>query len=321
LIIHLPRHSWKKIEEVIKKIIENPQDSTYFSNYTDVLNFLKDIGIIFENKIELTEIGKEYYTKSFVQTDVSESKRILSELLKKHPATQAICQILWGVKNIKRENIFNLLKLERLIELNFKQEELAPFLMLLNNCKIINYSKKNQTIKINYNPKSQETVPEDIFLAPSTPFGNVLNLKKVIRNCKKFINWFDKNFGVKGFEVLYDEVDGNDVRTIKILTSLDQNVNKKMKSEFERFQEEMKNRGIKVEMRVIVDNKITRNIHDRWLIAGNTKYNLPPVNSIFQNQTAEIKKTTNTPPFENWWKRGLPIVEEFNTIMNMKGEK
>lgn len=316
---YMPRSPLKKIEEIIKKIVDNPQNKEYLEQKDD-LNFLKEIGIISKNKIVLTERGKEFFTKHFVQNDVNESKKILSELMKKHPATQAICQILWGRQTIKKEHVYNLLKLNKLINYNSKMDDIASFLMILNYCEIINYSKKTQKIKINHNLQSQ-IVPETIFLKSDNPYGNILNLKKVIRDCKKYIYWFDKNFGVKGLEILYSEVDGNNIKSIKILTSLDQNVNKNMKSEFERFQEEMKTKGIQVEMRVLIEKESINHIHDRWIIAENVRYNVPPINSIFQNQTSEIKKTNNLPPFNEWWEKGLSIIEEFTKITNKKEEK
>lgn len=305
------------MEELVKRIGENNLQESQLTEFADELDFLITIEMITPELI-ITDKGKEYYTKYFVHAEIEESKKILASLIQKHPATQIICQVLWGRQNIKRNNVYNLLKLERLVKPNFSEIDLGSFLMILNYSGIINYSKKNLTVKINYNPKMEVKLPDDIFISPDTPYGNIIALKKLIRECKKFIYWFDKNFGVKGLEVLYDEVDGNNVKKIKILTSLDQNVSKKMKSDFERFKEEMKHRGIETELRIILDKEITREIHDRWLISENSIHNLPPINSIFQNQNAEIKKTTNTPPFDKWWKQGLPLIKEFTKIMNEK---
>lgn len=314
------KEPWNTCECYIKQIAEDEIDlSKPTKKQLDILNFLRAIQMIEKFGIKLTENGKKYYTSKHVQSNNDLSSKVLSECVKQHPATQLICQLLWGRPNIKRSNILSLLKFEKIINSKFKEVELRGFLMLLNHTGIIDYSKKYHTIKVLYNPKGiGEPIPNEIFLSPETPYGNVINLKKLIRECKEEIKWFDKNFGVKGLEILYDEVDGNEIKNILILTSNDQNVNSRMKSEYERFEKEMKTRNVKTELRVIVDKNEVVDIHDRWIISKNVCYNLPPVNSIFQNQYAEITKTSNEPPFDKWWSKGIPLIEKFTDIMNSK---
>ena len=113
-----------------------------------------------------------------------------------------------------------------------------------------------------------------------------------------------------------DVVDGNQLNEIKILLGKTSNVNKRMKNDFVRFKKEMEIRGIKTECRVIVDNNLYHDIHDRWIISKDIVLNLPPINSIYKGQYSEIKKTEQIPPFNDWWGRGKDIIEDWQIISN-----
>jgi hypothetical protein len=100
---------------------------------------------------------------------------------------------------------------------------------------------------------------------------------------------------------------------VKILISL-KSADEKMRSYFKRFKEEMENKGIVCEMRVVVDSKICGEYHDRWLISSNICYNLMSGEVAKRGQYAEIKSTENRPPFEEWWQNSLDIISRWDDI-------
>jgi len=59
----------------------------------------------------------------------------------------------------------------------------------------------------------------------------------------------------------------------------------------------MENQGINCELRVIIDSKLKQQIHDRWIIAKGSIFNIPSPDIIARGQYSEIKKTSNRPPF------------------------
>jgi len=46
------------------------------------------------------------------------------------------------------------------------------------------------------------------------------------------------------------------------------------------LREELKNDGVQCELRVIIDNKLKANIHDRWIISKNLCYNMPSTDTV-----------------------------------------
>lgn len=315
------KESWKKCEEVVKGLAEGYIDKNEWnkSELKNILTFLGDIG--FQKDGELIEKGEEHYKCRFVLKDEKEAKNVVTESLKSYEPVQIICQILWGRENLDRESLYRLLLLERCISPEFKFSDLGGFLMLLNYCGILKYSKGTKKITILYNPKIEnEDKPTKRFLSPETPYSNIKALRESLRKCKEYIWWFDKHFSPKGFEPLAEEADGTKIKEIRILTGLTDNVNDKLKRDFTRFQKEIRNRGIDVELRVICEKNLFHDIHDRWIISKNICLNMPPINSIYKGQYAEIKETENTPPFEDWWQKGSDLVNDWQSILTKKSK-
>ena len=114
-------------------------------------------------------------------------------------------------------------------------------------------------------------------------------------------------------QLIRDGTENNQIKEIKILTSF-KNLNEKFRDEFKLFQKELKNKNIKAELRVIVDNKIYQSFHDRWIISKNICYNIPSPDVIARGQFSEIKETQNKPPFETWWDSSKDIITDWNEI-------
>lgn len=311
----IPPFPWQTIEKILYSIgkggNELNEEQIGKEKLHMALSYLKNIFLVTENN-ELTEIGKKFYTERFVFNDET-AYDILADVLKKTECVQLICQVLWGRKNITKGGIYNLLLIEKIIDENYSEDDLGSFLSILNKCKILNYNKKSSAINILYNPKAYSEKPTTLFLTPATPYSNIKALRETIRSCKEYIWWFDKHFGAKGLESLSDELNGNTINKLKILTGT-ANVNDNLRNDFKRFQKEMLIRGVKAELRAICNKEILNTIHDRWIISENVCYNLPPINTIYQGQYAEIKITKNVPPFDNWWSKSYDILVEWQEI-------
>lgn len=308
-------YPWTKVEMVFFDIASNKTLPYKQSELDASVSFMKCISFI-DGDCNLTEIGKAYYTEKFVLADEKQSLRILSCALKEIKPVQIICQIMWGKAKINKEHIQNLLYVEKMIDSSMKVD-LGPFLSILNKCNIINYNKKTGLIKILYNPQMENISTKSLFIAPEKPFTNVMHLRKILAKCDGYIWWLDRHFEAKGFEPLIEAVDANKVKNVKILTG-NSHANDKMRKDFKRFHGEMNGRGINVECRVILDKDISQDIHDRWIISNNAIFNVPPINTIFKGQYAEINITDKQPPFDEWWGTATELLSGWNLIQNSK---
>ena len=88
----------------------------------------------------------------------------------------------------------------------------------------------------------------------------------------------------------------------------------RLRHSFERFKKEFKDDNIECEMRIIADNSLASEIHDRWILSKNASFNIPSPDIVARGQCSEVKKTNNTLPFEDMWKNSLDIITDWNEI-------
>lgn len=317
----LLRNSWNRCEELIISLAEKTlvglRNRWLASDIDHISSFLREIGFVSDD--QLSKSGREYYKRKFILKDYGGAQEILTESLKQYKPVQIICQLLWGRDNLSRESVYRLLRFEGCIDENFRLQDLGSFLMSLNQCDILKYSKKLGRIKILYNPMtSEEEKPSARFLSPETPYSNIRNLWEILRSCNGFIYWIDKHFSRKGLEPLSEEADGTKIKEIKILTGLTNKINDRLRKDFIRFKAEMSNRNIDVQFRVICDKAVLQDVHDRWIISKTSCYNVPPIDSIYKGQYSEMKPTKNIPPFEQWWDNGLDLIDDWPVFSGKK---
>ncbi len=148
--------------------------------------------------------------------------------------------------------------------------------------------------------------PIEKLLVPEKPFSNKKTIRDIISSCEKHIYWIDKYFSKSGLDWISDSLNTSKVKELKILMSLDKADNRFL-SLYKDLKEELKRDSVRCELRVISDNKLKADIHDRWIISDNLCYNLPSTDTIARGQYCEVKRTTNRPPFEEWWMKGRDI--------------
>jgi hypothetical protein len=316
----IPTRPWKYYEELILKIGRNEEYDP--NSFSDEICFLKDLKFISSDDNKLINDGMKYYIAKFVNDDDSASDEILYNALIHYTPVQLVCQILWGKENITKESIFNLLCLKGYIDpKNNEINDLSSFLMILNKAKIVSYSKKMNTITIVHNPntKPEDNDFESYSIDKEKPYSNLLIMKKLIRACGKYIYWFEKHFTKKIFEILIEEIDGTKIDELRLLFGA-VGINPGIRREFKRFKNELENRGLKVEFRVISDKEILNNIHGRWILSQTACFKIPPTNTVLQGQSDEIVKTKNRPPFDGWWKDGKDLINEWNEIEKYLGK-
>lgn len=181
----------------------------------------------------------------------------------------------------------------------------------------MNIGKKlDNTTKTIFKVIHKPLLPADSkLISPEKPFTNKKYFGDMIKSCRKYIYWVDKYFSKFGLELLSDSLEFQKVKNIKILMSIDK-INKKLKDSFKDFKRELKNKGITCELRVILDKILDSSIHDRWIISDNLCLNLPSTDILARGQFSEIKKTSNRPPFSEWWGKSKDIIADWNEILN-----
>ena len=314
IILNLP---WKYFDELILAI---GNGESKIKNYTNEIKFLESIDFVNTASITcgtlttsikelttpLTSRGKEYYIQMFIKNNEVEAKKILSEALKLHPAIILISQILSGSKNIKRINIYNLLRHHN-FDFDFPKEvELNNFLEILKFGKIISYNKNTRDVKVLWQQEA-ESLSAHQFISPDTPFSNIKRLKDIIKSLKGTVYWIDKHFDKKAFDILVDSVDASKISNF-IIISGEANKTQSAVNEFLKLKGELHNKGTNIEWKIITDQNTLSSFHDRWLCDSKDAWNIPPVNSIFKGQESEMLRTSNKPNINKLLTHAMTIV-------------
>ena len=150
---------------------------------------------------------------------------------------------------------------------------------------------------------------------PKEPFKNKIMFGEVIRSCHEYLYWIDKYFSFEGLKLLSQFLNKDKVKDLKIIMSIDK-VNENFRDLFKDFKIEMKNKGISCELRVIIDPRLKSQIHDRWIISKDICFNIPSADIVARGQYSEIKETSNTLPFDEWWENSKDITTEWHIIKN-----
>ena len=296
------KKSWSSIEEDLLKQYKGELDELENSS----LSFLKRIGFINEDGI--TDIGEQYLDSKFIFENGGGVPILRSEVLNLSEVRD-LCQSFYG-QHTKREKV----------ELFFKSKteisdstEVGRILSLLNSLDIISYSKRQATVQFHETEEVEQEEQSSFRITHRTPYSNLKRLRTALRACEGEIMWVAKHFPRKGLEPLSEEVTGDQFDSVQILCG-PANVDLKLRDDFKRFQKEMDNRGISAELRVITDKNHLYNLHDRWLLSDGASWNIPPVNSLYQNQEAEIHEASEEVSFNDWWNNAKDIISDWNGI-------
>ncbi|MFH1563497.1 MAG: ORF6N domain-containing protein [Nitrospirota bacterium] len=219
--------------------------------------------------------GRRYLPYAFTEQGVA----MLSSILNSKRAIQVNIGIMRVFVNIRKLVVSNKVILNKISQLEYAVEL---------------HDKKIRTIfEVIHGPS------ETRLLSPDKPYSNKKAIRDVISSCEKYIYWVDKYFSRVGLDWLSESLNTNKVKSIKILM-LSEKVDEKFMSLYKDLKKELKSDGVQCELRVIIDNKLNADIHDRWIISENLCYNMPSTDTVARGQYSEVKRTTNFPPFDEW---------------------
>ena len=155
-------------------------------------------------------------------------------------------------------------------------------------------------------------VPEMIrntYLHPDRPFSNDTAIRRVIRQLRGSVFWYEQHMDRKALELLNDELVFGEVDELKLLSG-PANLTSKTKRAFERFATELERHGVPVDWLVLPADR-ARAMHARVIRDDAQIFELPPLNSVLAG-TVDSIRTSAMPmhAFEDAWSTdGIPLAE------------
>ena len=142
----------------------------------------------------------------------------------------------------------------------------------------------------------------ETYLDPKRPFTNVLALRRVIRELRGSVLWYEQHMGIKTLEILIEEIDRDNVNELRLLSG-PAHVTDRVKESFERFATELQHDGVNAEWRVLPTD-FARQFHARVLFDEESIWELPPLNALLQGTVDSIRPSSMPRTiFEEAWTR------------------
>jgi hypothetical protein len=256
---------------------------------------------------ELTRTGKAFEEAVWIYDDEATAARLFRDALLGLPATQALLQGLHGRGPVSFGGTHHFMARHGLADRS-DQTKLRAFLVVLNAAGIVAYSNKLQSVRT-LAPVPEERAASLRVVEPERPYSNVLALRETLRSCEGYIHWAEVHLDRKAMEPLSYEADGTRITEIRLLSG-PANATEDALKDLKRFTREMKRLGITVEWRIIPNKNL--DWHDRFILGRNQAWNVPPVNTLHKGYYSELTRTSQRPPFETWWKKGVPLADWLN---------
>jgi len=271
-----------------------------------VAYLLHRIGVV--SSAGLTDSGLALFRTAWILRQTEQAQRALGLALRALTPIQVLEQELLQFGSVPADGVLELLKLHRCVTPDTEVEELRRFFRQFSGTELFVYSNKFKTVRALEPPPDELRAGEQRRLAamvsPKTPYLNVVRLRRIIRTLSGVVWWADRHFGARALEELAEELSGEQVNEVRIISGTADNVlTDRSMRDFVRFRSEMSNKGIQAEWRV---DSGASEWHDRWLGDASGAWNMPPVNNLFKNDYSEMLPTDARPPFEEWWDRSKP---------------
>ena len=330
----------KSMEEIVKEepvefqysYIRRTVDDMINQNYSLRNAFVKTIICLFAcenpvNPVNNAPVSHDNFSK-YKQTEMHHifPRNYLRTQGVEDEMINSIANIMFLPANINKSSEFSDSPKEYLNEIDNPQLEDALETHLIPNIDESGLMENGYDRFLNYRAQQILNKLEDVTgeeeiaggagsLSPKTPFTNEMNIRELVRKSDSYVYWFDKYFTRKGLEYIVQEIDTDDVDEVRILTGTAQ-TDHNLRGDFERFKEELEQKGVNAVMRVI-SGETAGEIHDRWLISENHAYNIPSINTIGRGQYADITEAASRPPFEDWWDEGNDILKDWNEVQKV----
>jgi hypothetical protein len=129
----------------------------------------------------------------------------------------------------------------------------------------------------------------DAYLQLDEPFSNELVVRRLIGHLRGEVLWYEQHMDRKALEILAEELCMDDVTSVRLLSG-PANVTSNTKKAFAKFAQELGNKGVGCEWRVLSAAN-ARRMHARVMFDGDRAFELPPLNSVLAGGIDSVRRS------------------------------
>ena len=166
------------------------------------------------------------------------------------------------------------------------------------------------------------TEEDTTLIAPGKDYDNEITYISHIEDYREFVYILDPYFKENTIRLLRKGLFNNkSIKNIRIIAKSDA-IDEDFRQSFKSFSKQMKNEGIEVEIRIVIEPKIQTQLHDRYLITKDKSYNFVGADAVKRGQLSHIVEVSDVQPyFNSFWEAGKELLANWNEIMMAKVEK
>lgn len=119
---------------------------------------------------------------------------------------------------------------------------------------------------------------KDTYLHPDRPFSNELAIRRIVRQLRGTVLWYEQHLDRKALEILSDDLVVEQIDELRLMSG-PSNLNSKTKRDFGRFSTELAAKGVACEWRVLAAEK-ARSMHARVISDAHQTFEVPPLSFV-----------------------------------------
>jgi hypothetical protein len=219
------RPSWGGLEARLQQVAENPTSWDLGTNLAD--QDLVGLGLVSDDG-SLTDIGDAYYMAKFVRADAAATREAIADILKRNSVARGTqSQTPSGGISGHRG------KSRRLAPLP-DQEDHGVTEAGVRQAMAANDERRRADRTQPEPPDDPRAVQPDRarrdrraggagevarhLISPDTPLTNIVALRELLRSARGDVRWYEPHLPGKALEVLFSEVDGQGLDSIRLLS-------------------------------------------------------------------------------------------------------
>jgi hypothetical protein len=255
----------------------------------------------------LTGLGRRIVEDGLLKRRPDVSKELMAGAMASHPITKALVEGEWG-QELSRDQVVKILRYSCPETRAWNDADFTRVLDSPNYAGLISYSRKVRRVRVLSGAPASSPPAASAPVSPSTPYRNKRMLAQIVAGARRILYWFDPHFPRQGLEFIYAEAAVGTVQSIRILSCGRSEATAAACDDYRRLRDEIKLRGTSLEWRALVDREDFTDKHDRWLLADDELWNLPPLKAILAGKWGTILRDESRPPLDDWWSAGVDVL-------------
>jgi hypothetical protein len=263
-------------------------------------------GLDFLVGLELTPTGRKLVEDGILRGRDEVQRQLFAEALRRVPPVRELIEGAWG-QDLGRDQAADIL---RYVYPPARRWGVADFTRLfetLNYAGLVKFNRKTGILRSLVGTPSARLDPAGGLVSRDTPYRNRRLMADLVRSATGRLWWFDSHFTRQALQFIYDEADFSNLTELRILSCGRSETSGAALDEYRRFHAELGKRGVMVEWRTLLDREDFTDKHDRWVMAGDKLWNVPPFTAVMQDKFGSLLPDPNAVPLSDWWAAGTQV--------------